>query len=98
MPKDLHPYSVLLRPVLTEKTTGLTDLRKYVFAVDPRANKLQITEAVEVGFQVVVDKVNIMTVRGKTRRIGRTRGQEPDWKKAVVTLAPGYEIRLFEGV
>ena len=98
MPKDIHPYSVLRRPIITEKSTGLADSGKYVFAVDPRANKFQIKEAVEIGFSVVVRKVNVMNVRGRQRRIGRHTGREADWKKAVVTLAEGYEIKLFEGI
>lgn len=98
MPKDIHPYSVLRRPIITEKTTELADHGKYVFEVDPRANKLQIKEAVEIGFDVVVRKVNVMNVRGHFRRIGRRGGREADWKKAVVTLTEGHEIKLFEGV
>ena len=70
-----------------------------MFEVDPRANKLQIREAVEIAFGVRVRKVNVISVRGATRRIGRGRpGRERDWKKAIVTLHEGYEIRLFEGV
>lgn len=98
MPKDLHPYTVLRRPLLTEKSTALAADHRYVFEVDPRANKLQIREAVEIAFSVVVRQVNVMTVRGKTRRIGRRSGMEPNWKKAVVTLADGYDIKLFEGI
>ena len=98
MPKDIHPYSVLRRPIITEKSTELAETGKYVFEVDPRANKLQIKEAVEIGFSVVVRKVNVMNLRGRQRRSGRHTGREADWKKAVVTLAEGYEIKLFEGV
>lgn len=98
MPKDIHPYAVLRRPIITEKTTGLADTGKYVFEVDPRANKFQIKEAVEIGFSVTVRKVNVMNVRGHQRRIGHHSGREADWKKAVVTLAEGYEIKLFEGI
>ncbi len=98
MPKDIHPYAVLRRPIITEKSTELAEAGKYVFEVDPRANKMQIKEAVEIGFNVVVRKVNVMTVRGRYRRIGRQAGREADWKKAIVTLAEGYEISLFEGV
>ena len=98
MPKDIHPYAVLRRPIITEKSTELADTGKYVFEVDPRANKFQIKEAVEIGFTVVVRKVNVMNVRGRQRRIGRHSGREAGWKKAVVTLAEGYEIKLFEGI
>lgn len=99
MPKDIHPYAVLREPIITEKSTELAEHGKYVFEVDPRANKLQIREAIEIAFSVQVKKVNVINVRGATRRIGRGRpGRERDWKKAIVTLADGYEIRLFEGV
>ena len=98
MPKDIHPYAVLRRPIITEKSTELADTGKYVFEVDPRANKFQIKEAVEIGFSVVVRKVNVMNIRGRERRIGRHSGREAGWKKAVVTLAEGYEIKLFEGI
>ena len=77
---------------------GAADTGKYVFEVDPRANKFQIKEAVEIGFSVIVRKVNVMNVRGRQRRIGRHSGREAGWKKAVVTLAEGYEIKLFEGI
>ncbi len=99
MPKEIHPYAVLREPIITEKSTELAEGGKYVFEVDPRANKLQIREAVEIAFGVRVRKVNVISVRGATRRIGRGRpGRERDWKKAIVTLHEGYEIRLFEGV
>jgi large subunit ribosomal protein L23 len=98
MPKDLHPYAVIRRPIITEKSTELAEISQYVFEVDPRANKLQVKEAVEIGFNVVVRRVNTMTVRGKKRRFGRHQGVQRDWKKAVVTLAAGYQIKLFEGV
>lgn len=99
MPKDIHPFAVLRRPIITEKSTELSEQRKYVFEVDPRANKLQIKEAVEIAFSVKVLKVNVINVRGKLRRVGRAQpGRQADWKKAIVSLHEGYTIRLFEGV
>ncbi|MCC7088343.1 MAG: 50S ribosomal protein L23 [Chloroflexi bacterium] len=98
MPKELHPYAVLLRPIITEKTTILTGLDKYVFEVDIRANKNQIKEAVQVAFNVRVVEVNTMTMKGKPKRFGRRVVNRPDWKKAVVTLVPGDKIELFEGI
>ncbi len=98
MPKELHPYAVLLRPIITEKTTVLTGLDKYVFEVDIRANKNQIKEAVELAFSVRVSDVNTMKVKGKPRRFGRKVTNRPDWKKAVVTLVAGDKIELFEGI
>ena len=99
MPSEIHPYAVLLRPVVTEKSTTLVGLDKYVFAVDPRANKNQIKEAVELAFRVRVASVNTISVKGKPRRAGRRKVvHTPDWKKAVVTLVHGDKIELFEGV
>lgn len=98
MPKAIHPYNVLLRPVITEKSTRLAEEGKYVFAIATGANKMQVKEAVEIAFNVPVVDVNVMNVRGKSRRIGKRHGQSPDWKKAIVTLAPGNRIELFEGV
>lgn len=98
MPKAIHPYDVLLRPIVTEKSTLLAGLNKYVFAVHPRANKAQIKEAAETAFRVRVTDVHVMNVRGKVKRLGRGFGKTPDWKKAIVTLAPGDRIELFEGV
>ncbi|MGK2965800.1 MAG: 50S ribosomal protein L23 [Tepidiformaceae bacterium] len=98
MPREIHPYGVLLRPIITEKTTVLTGENKYVFAVDLRSNKDQIKEAVELAFSVKVVSVNTMKVKGKPHRFGRKVTNKPDWKKAIVTLVPGDKIELFEGI
>lgn len=98
MPREIHPYGVLWRPIVTEKTTVLTGLDKYVFEVDPRANKNQIKEAVQIAFNVRVVAVNTMTMKGKAKRFGRKITNRPDWKKAIVTLTPGDKIDLFEGI
>jgi len=98
MPKELHPYAVLLRPIITEKTTVLTGADKYVFEVDLRANKNQIREAVQIAFNVRVAEVNTMVMKGKPKRFGRKVVNRPDWKKAIVTLVPGDKIELFEGI
>lgn len=95
----MHVYDVIKRPVLTEKSNLQADtLNRYTFQVDPRANKVQIAEAVGEIFGVNVVKVNIINVRGKRRRMGRRVGMSPAWKKAMVTLAPGESISFFEGV
>lgn len=98
MPKQLQAYGVIRRPIITEKAQLQTEFRKYAFEVDKRANKMQIKDAVEIAFNVTVREVNTMTVKGKRRRYGRALTKQPDWKKAVVTLAPGEKIELFEGV
>ncbi|MDE3095095.1 MAG: 50S ribosomal protein L23 [Chloroflexota bacterium] len=98
MPKQLHAYGVILRPLITEKAQSITGLGKYAFEVDRRANKLQVKEAVEATFDVKVKAVNTCMMKGKVRRYGRNATKQPDWKKAIVTLAPGDKIELFEGV
>jgi large subunit ribosomal protein L23 len=94
----LHPYEVIVRPLITEKATILAGDHKYAFEVDRRANKNQIRAAVELAFKVHVSAVNTMNVRGKARRMGRRVTQTRSWKKAIVTLQPGDSIEIFEGV
>ena len=98
MAKPIHPYQVLVRPLITEKATILASENKYVFEVAQRANKHQIRGAVEMAFDVRVTKVHTMNVHGKTRRVGRRTTRTRDWKKAIVTLSEGDRIQLFEGV
>ena len=98
MPKAIHPYNVLVRPLITEKGTYLSGMNKYPFEVLKAANKLQIKEAVELAFNVKVQDVNTMIMHGKQRRIGKNTGLTKDWKKAIVTLESGQSIELFEGV
>jgi len=91
--------SYLIKPIITEKSTDLISMQnKYSFVVDLRANKTQIKQAVEEIFKVKVSKVNTVRMRGKLRRQGRSVGRTPDYKKAVVTLADGYSIEVFEGL
>jgi large subunit ribosomal protein L23 len=94
----LHIYDVILRPVITEKSNGLTELsNQYVFEVAGGANKTQIREAVEEIFDVEVVKVNTMVVPAKRGTRGRkTYIRSKQWKKAVVTLAEGASIKLFD--
>ena len=94
----MHPYQVVKRPLITEKATLIKEQNRYAFEVMKEANKRQIKEAVELAFKVNVVKVNVMSVPGKMRRIGRKQVLTPVWKKAVVTLAPGQKIEFFEGV
>jgi len=94
----MHPYEVLRRPLITEKATSLQEGTKYSFEVAGEATKPQIKEAVERAFKVRVSRVNVMTVPGKTRRMGKRQVTTPSWKKAVVSLEPGHKITFFEGV
>ena len=90
--------SIIRRPVISERTMDLLAENKYTFEVDIKATKPQIREAVEQIFNVDVEKVNTMRVRGKKRRMGRSEGKRPDWKKAIVTVKEGQRIELFEGL
>lgn len=99
MAKQLHPLEVIIRPLITEKATRIGGENKYAFEVQRSANKVQIKEAVEKGFNVRVTSVNVLNVKGKPRRVrGNRIKHRPDWKKAFVTLAEGDKIELFEGV
>jgi len=99
MANQMHPLEVVLRPMITEKATELGGANKYMFEVRRDANKTQIKEAVQKGFDVKVESVNVMNVKGKPRKVrGNRIKHRPDWKKAVVTLAAGDKIELFQGV
>ncbi|MEW6719127.1 MAG: 50S ribosomal protein L23 [Thermodesulfobacteriota bacterium] len=90
---------VIKRPLITEKSTLLKGVSNCVlFAVDSRANKKEVRDAVEKSFKVKVVDVRTMNVAGKAKRRGRTVGLRPGWKKAVVTLKEGDKIEFFEGV
>jgi large subunit ribosomal protein L23 len=91
-------YTIIKRPLITEKTIGASALGKYVFEVDINANKIEIAEAIQTIFpKADVVKVNTLRVKGKSRRMGRWTGKTPDWKKAYVTLKPGQRLEIFEG-
>jgi len=97
--KDLT--QVIIRPVVTEKTTMMGEhakRKKYVFEVASAANKKEIKQAVERFFGVKVHEVRTMTVSGKPKRLGRFMGRRPDWKKAIVTVNPDDKIDLFDAV
>jgi len=98
----MNAYEIIIRPVITEKNTNLLMLNKYTFEVAAGSNKAMIKQAIEELFDVEVVQVNTMNVKGK-RKVRRTRrgvieGQTRSWKKAIVTLAPGDRIEIFEGV
>lgn len=90
--------SVLLRPVISEKTYALMNRNVYVFVVDPRATKIEVRHAVEQAFGVRVENVNTLNRKGKATRNRRTNtvGRRPNTKRAMVTLRAGDKIDLFE--
>ena len=94
---SLHPNEVLLAPVVSEKSYGMIEDRKYSFRVHPDAHKTQIRQAVEELFGVHVIGVNVSKVQSKPKRRGLVRGRKPGWKKAIVQLKQGESIESFEG-
>ncbi len=95
-------YEIIERPLITEKSVRLSQQGRYSFRCKTSANKIEIRQAVEQAYGVKVGNVNTLTVKGKTKRVGRARpGKIADWKKAIITLAPGSsDARLkevFEG-
>ena len=92
------PRSILIRPLMTEKSMAQKEAQNTVaFQVRPDANKVEIRTAVERVFNVKVSAVRTSSFEGKLKRMGRHQGRRPDWKKAVVQLAPGHKIELVEG-
>ncbi|MDA1189512.1 MAG: 50S ribosomal protein L23 [Chloroflexi bacterium] len=89
---------ILIKPLVTEKSTALMEIGRYVFQVADGASKLEIKEAVQIAFDVKVQSVNTIRIQGERRRMGPRWTQTPSWKKAIVKLAPGNKITLFEGV
>ena len=88
---------ILISPIITEKSSMLQESNKYVFKVHKNSNKLQIKNAVEEVFDVTVESVNVIKVKGKNKTYGRNRVLTPAWKKAMVTLKLGDSISLYEG-
>ncbi|MCP9450941.1 MAG: 50S ribosomal protein L23 [Nitrospira sp.] len=90
-------HEVLVQPLLTEKITALREQTNTVgFIVHPDANRVQIKQAVETLLKVKVEKVNVLNVQGKIKRLGRFSGRRSDWKKAFVTLKKGEKLELYE--
>jgi large subunit ribosomal protein L23 len=99
--REMHPYDILKRPVITEKSNFQSDLLgQFTFEVDRRANKQQIKDAVETVFDVTVERVRVINMPAKrARRHGRREVvRRVGWKKAIVKLASGDRIEFFEGV
>lgn len=93
------PYTIIKRPIVTEKTTLQKEMTNQVtFEVDRGANRVDIKRAVEKAFQVKVMNVQTMQVTGKVKRRGRILGRRRSWKKAMVRLMPGERIEFFDGV
>jgi len=91
--KDLN--QILIAPVLTEKSGAMKELKKYVFRVSTDSNKIEVRKAVETLYKVKVDKVNIVNMAPKWKRVRTNYGYTDQWKKAVVTLKDG-EIDFYK--
>jgi len=94
----MEARDIIIKPVVTEKSIGLMENNKYVFKVALSANKIEIKKAVEEIFKVKVGDVNTVRVKGKEKRMGRSVGRTSDYKKAIVQLAEGDSIEIFEGL
>lgn len=90
-------HDIIVRPIITEKSSKLMAMNKYTFEVLPQANKIDIRHAVEEVFKVKVVSVHTMKIKGKPKRMGRFFGHSRSWKKAIVSLKPGERIEFFEG-
>ncbi len=93
----MNPRSVIIRPVISEKSYELLNANKYTFRIHPRAHKTQVRQAVEEIFDVRVRAVRTSVVKSKPKRRGWTAGKTREWKKAIVELHPDDQIELFEG-
>ena len=93
----MNPEQIVLKPILTEKSNGQREYGEYTFQVDPRANKVQIKQAVSQLFGVHAVTCRIINVKPKPKRTRTAKGRTASWKKAVVKLAEGERIAAFEG-
>lgn len=91
-----HTYDILVRPIVTEKNVKLAETRKYVFEVAPDVNKIEVKNAVEKAFNVKVTDVNMISVRKKSRKVGKYEGKCPAVHKAIVTLAKDNKLDIYE--
>ena len=94
----MNRFDIIKRPLDTEKLDRMRDKEnKFAFEIDMKASKTEVKQAIEGLFKVKVVDIKTAIVRGKFRRIGRSEGKRPNWKKAIVTLKEGDAISLFEG-
>jgi len=96
--QDPSIYKIISHPLISEKATELALLNKYVFVVPVEASKAQIKEKIKNLYGVEPKKINVISKEGKTVRYGRTYGQKKSFKKAIITLAAGEKIEVYEGV
>jgi large subunit ribosomal protein L23 len=92
----MSPNDIIIRPIISEKSTASIEINKYVFEVPMKANKTMVKQAVKAVFGVQPESVNVLLVRGKRRRVRYRVGKTAAWKKAIVTLKAGDKINIFE--
>ncbi len=93
----MNSNNIIIQPVISEKSTEMIEHNKYVFKVPVTANKLVVSQAIKEIFGVKPKKINLMMVRGKTKKLKNKAGKKSAWKKAIVTLRAGDKIEIFEG-
>jgi len=96
--KNNNVYGILVRPLITEKASNMGQINKYIFEVAPKANKIQITQAIESRYGVKPIKINVINNSGRNVRFGRNLGKTKGWRKAIITLPEGKSIEINEGV
>ena len=94
----ISAYRVLMKPLVSEKASIMGAESKYFFAVERSANKIEIAKAIKQVYGIKPVNVNIINMKGKNVRTGRTLGKRKNWKKAIVTLPKGESIKIYEGV
>jgi large subunit ribosomal protein L23 len=95
----ITPYDIVIKPVISETSMDITADKKYTFKVARNANKTQVKQAIEEIFSVKVEKVNVMNVKGRVKKVGKHIGRTSDSKKAIVTLTKdSKEIEFFQGL
>ena len=92
----MNPNDIIIRPIISEKSTAAMEVNKYVFEVPIKANKVMVKQAVKAVFGVQPIDVNVLVVRGRQRRVRLRVGKTAAWKKAIVTLKAGDKINVFE--
>ncbi len=93
-----NAFRVLIKPLVTEKASVIGAQNKYVFEVNPSANKIEIAKAIKEVYGIKPISINIIKAKGKDVRYGRTQGRTKNWKKAIVALPAGESIKIYEGV
>jgi len=93
-----NAYRVLVKPLITEKATGLGVENKYIFAVEKKSNKIEIAKAIDEIYGIKPVSVNVINMKGKKSRYGKITGKRKDWKKAIIELPKGKTIKIYEGV